>query len=108
MDVRDVGVLVALSKVVDRPAAAAGDVLTYTIGYAVTGTNPATDLVIADPIPLGTAYVAGSLRWNGTALSDGPGDAGTFEIAGNRVVFRLGDVAAGQSGTVSFQVRVGG
>lgn len=108
VDVQDVGVLVTLSKQVDRPIATTGDVLTYTITYTVTGTNPATGLVIADPIPVGTTYVAGSLRWNTTALTDAAGDAGTFDVAGNRVVFQLGDLAPGQTGTVSFQVRIDG
>lgn len=108
VDVQDVGVLVTLSKQVDLPVATTGDVLTYTITYSVTGITPATNLVITDPIPVGATYVAGSLRWNGAPLTDGAGDAGTFDIAGNRVLFQLGDVAPGQTGTVSFQVRISG
>lgn len=108
VDVQDVGVLVTLAKQVDRPIATSGDVLTYTITYTVTGIAPATNLVITDPIPAGAAYVPGSMRWNGAPLTDGAGDAGTFDSAGNRVLFQLGDVLPGQTGTVTFQVRISG
>ena len=49
----------------------------------------------------------GTLRWNGTPLTDGPGDdAGVFAPAGNGVLgVDLGSVAGGATGTVTFQVQ---
>jgi uncharacterized repeat protein (TIGR01451 family) len=107
LQIPDAGVLVTLAKLVDRTTATTGDVLTYTLTYDVTGTNPATNLLVTDPIPLGATYVAGSLTWGGTALTDAAGDdAAWFDPAGNRVVFALGDLPSGQHGTLALQVRI--
>ena len=108
LEIRDVGIVVSLNKLVDRTSATIGDILTYTITYSASGTNTATNFEIKDLIPIGTSYVPGTLRWNGTSLTDAAGDdAGDFDVAGNRVVFRIGTIQGGDSGTVTFQVRVG-
>ena len=108
LEIRDVGIVVSLNKLVDRPTATIGDILTYTITSSVSGTNTATNFEIKDLIPIGTSYVPGTLRWNGTSLTDAAGDdAGVFDVGGNRVVFRIGTIQGGDSGTVTFQVRVG-
>ncbi len=107
LQVPDAGVLVTLAKLVDRTTATTGDVLSYTLTCDVSGTNPATSLVVSDPIPPGATYIAGSLTWGGTALTDAVGDdAAWFDPAGNRVVFALGDLPSGQRGTLAFQVRI--
>src|SRR6266568_3686594 len=73
---------------------------------------PGTAVVFAhtltDTIPAGASYVAGSMRWNGTPLTDATGDdAGSFVAAGNGVVVvTVGAVAGGTGGTVTFQARV--
>ena len=108
LEIRDVGIVVSLNKLVDRTTATIGDILTYTITYSASGTNTATNFEIKDLIPTGTSYVPGTLRWNGTPLTDAAGDdAGVFDVGGNRVVFRIGTIQGGDSGTVTFQVRVG-
>ncbi len=108
LEIRDVGIVVSLNKLVDRTTATIGDILTYTITYSASGTNTATNFEIKDLIPIGTSYVPGTLRWNGTSLTDAAGDdAGVFDVGGNRVVFRIGTIQGGDSGTVTFQVRVG-
>ena len=92
----------------DRASATPGDVLTYSIDYRAIGTQTANNLRISDVIPIGSSYVAGTLRLNGTPLSDISGDdAGSYEAAANRVVVTLAAVSGGDTGTVSFQVRVG-
>jgi uncharacterized repeat protein (TIGR01451 family) len=107
LQIPDAGVLVTLTKLVDRTTATTGDVLSYTLTYDVTGTAPATTLMVSDPIPLGTTYVPGSLASDGTAQTDATGDdAAWFDVPGNRVVFTLGDVASGQHGTLALQVRI--
>lgn len=102
-----------------------GDVLTYTVPVANTGLDPAAGLVLTDPIPVGTQYVAGSLEIttgpNAGAKTDALGDdQAEFDAAGNRVVFRLGPGAdAVNGGTlptsgpdsvtgVRFKVRISG
>ena len=108
LEIRDVGIVVSLNKLVDRPSATIGDILTYTITYSASGPTTATNFEIKDLIPIGTSYVPGTLRWNGTSLTDVAGDdAGVFDVGGNRVVFRIGTIQGGDSGTVTFQVRVG-
>ncbi len=108
LEIRQVGIVVSLNKLVDRTSATIGDILTYTISYSASGTNTATNFEIKDLIPTGTSYVPGTLRWNGTLLTDIAGDdAGVFDVGGNRVVFRIGNIQGGDSGTVTFQVRVG-
>ncbi len=65
--------------------------LTYTINYANTGSIAATNVVIKDPIPAGTSFVS--------ATSGGAPSAGN-------VVWNIGTVNAGASGSVSFTVTV--
>jgi uncharacterized repeat protein (TIGR01451 family) len=107
LNVRAAGITISLNKSVDRPSAAVGDLLTYTVIYTSTGTGSATGFEITDAIPVGGSYVPGTMRLNSVSLTDRDGDdAGFFDVAGNRVVFRVGTVSAGQSGIVTFQVRV--
>jgi OmpA-OmpF porin, OOP family len=51
-----------------------GDVLQYQITILNTGTTPATNVVVEDPIPEHTAYVPGSITINGRPMSDAVGD----------------------------------
>ncbi len=107
LTVRDAGISIALNKSADRPSAAVGDLLTYSITYTASGYGSATEFEITDPIPVGASYVPGTMRLNGVSVTDPDGDdAGFFDVAGPRVIFRVGTIAAGQSGTVTFQVRV--
>ncbi len=107
--IRDAGIVVSLEKHVDRATATAGDLLTYTIEYRATGPNRATDFAITDVIPDGTTYVPGTLLVNGASVTDAPGDdLGTFEVEYDRVVFRIDAIQGGDTGAVSFQVRVEG
>jgi len=101
-------VTIGLTKQVDRPTAVAADVLTYTLAYAASGSGTDSSVTLADTVPAGASYVAGSMRWNGTPLTDATGDdAGSFVAAGNGVVVvTVGAVAGGTGGTVTFQARV--
>ena len=66
--------------------------LTYTISYANTGTTAAGNVVIRDPLPVGTTFVSAT-------------GGGTLN-AGN-VVFNIGSLAAGSATqTVSFTINV--
>ena len=108
LDVPVTPVTLALTKQVDRATAVAGDVLSYTIAYAASGSGTTTSGQLADTIPAGTTYVPGTLRWNGAPLTDATGDdAGAIVPAGSGVVVvDLGGVAAGALGAVTFQVAV--
>ncbi len=92
--------------------------ITVTLSYTNSGTATATNLQFTDALPAGMTYVAGSGRWSvsgTTALtdaSDGVEQAGTFppgidfRSAAGTVTAIIPSVAAGVSGTVTFQVNV--
>lgn len=82
-----------------------GAVITYTIIATVSGAGALNNLVINDPLPVGTAYVASSMTLEGAALSDAAdADAGNFN--GTRVSVSLGNVSAGQTRTITFQATI--
>ncbi|HEX8388549.1 MAG TPA: hypothetical protein VF636_05995 [Sphingomonas sp.] len=80
-----------------------GATVTYSLRATVNGTGTISNIRVADTIPAGTSYRAGTLRLDGQPLSDAvDGDAGNVSASGLAVA--LGDVAAGASRTVDFQV----
>jgi len=108
LQIRSVGILVALTKSVDRSSAALGDILTYTVSYVATGASTATNFRLLDPIPFGATYLPGTIRLNGTPLTDAAADdAGSFEALNNRVVIVLATITGGDTGSLTFQARVG-
>lgn len=82
-----------------------GSVITYTLTATVSGTGALNNLAINDPIPASSQYVAGSITLAGAPLTDAADtDQGNFN--GSRVSVAFGNVAAGQSRTITFRVRV--
>ena len=104
-----------------------GDVLRYTVAYANSGSDGATQFTAEDAIPVGTTYVPGSLRITaGPNAPASPTDAigddlAEYLPAPQSVRFRLGQganqttggllTAAGgpaSSATITFEVAVNG
>lgn len=79
--------------------------ITYSIVANVTGTGTVVGLAVADAIPTGTTYRPGSLTLEGAALTDGA-DADAGQASSSGVAVQLGDLAAGSTRTVTFQVRI--
>ncbi len=82
-----------------------GDEVMYSISVSNTGNDGASDLVIADPLPVGVTYVPNSIVVvsgpNAGAKSDAAGDD-QAEFDGSQIVFRAGVGAdAGNGGTLS-------
>ncbi|MCL2595824.1 MAG: NEW3 domain-containing protein, partial [Promicromonosporaceae bacterium] len=84
-----------------------GDILQYTLNYANTGQDPATNVVSTDVLPPGVTYVPGSLALvdfatgTVTPLTDAAGDDQGEYIAATRTIqVRLGAGANGTSGGV--------
>lgn len=76
--------------------AVSGDIVTYTILVTNNGLSPVNNVVLIDPIPAGSTFVAGSVTINGTpALTANPAIGVT-----------IGTIAVGASATVTFQVQV--
>lgn len=82
-----------------------GATVTYTIESRFDGTGVVRVARVADPIPPGTAYVPGSLRLDGTALTDAA-DADTGDFDGSAIHVALGDVPAPVTRTIQFQVTI--
>lgn len=56
-----------VEKVVDKAFAIKGDILHYVTTVGNMGDLDNTDIVFKDPIPVGTTFVAGSVKINGTS-----------------------------------------
>lgn len=70
-----------------------GDVLTYTVSYANPGKDPVT-VTITDRLPKGLTYVDGSAS-----------DGGSFDKDENKLTWKINDVKADATGTVTFEAR---
>jgi uncharacterized repeat protein (TIGR01451 family) len=82
-----------------------GAIITYSIAANVTGSGSLANLVITDPIPVGTAYEVGTITLQAAALTDATDtDAGNYN--GSRISVAAGTVPAGQSRTVTFKVKI--
>ena len=111
--VNDLAVSIVKSAVVSDlgggSTPAPGSTITYSLVVTVAGTGSVANLVITDPLPPFTSYVAGSLALDGTPLSDGvDGDAGDFSgTTANQVTVALGSAAGGSaSRTIRFAVTI--
>ncbi len=67
--------------------------LTYTIGWGVTGNEPADGIVIKDTIPFGTMFVSAD-------------NGGAYDNATKTVTWNLGNKVPGDTGTVTLVVKV--
>jgi uncharacterized repeat protein (TIGR01451 family) len=87
--------IVTLTKRASANAVTVGDTLSYTIDVANDG-NAAALVTIDDPLPAGTVFVPNSVVVDGTPLAGANPESG----------FSIGEVAAGDTSTVSFSVIV--
>lgn len=88
-----------------QTSAMPGAFITYTLAVTVSGSGSIANLRLADSIPAGTSYRAGTLTLDGGPLTDAAdADAGTY--TGSGISVSLGNVAAGASHNVTFQVRI--
>lgn len=79
-----------------------GAVITYSIVATISGAGTLNNVVITDPIPVGTLYQANSIVHEATPLTDAAdADAGNFN--GTRISVAAGNVPAGQTRTVTFR-----
>lgn len=82
-----------------------GATISYTLTATVSGSGTLNNLRISDAVPAGTTYQAGSLRLDGSPLTDAP-DADAGELAAGSIAVRLGNVAAGSARSVTFNVKI--
>jgi hypothetical protein len=82
-----------------------GAIVTYSLVATVSGSGSLNNLVISDPIPVGSQYRAGSMTLESAALTDAADvDAGNYD--GTRISVATGNVPAGQTRTVTFKVLI--
>lgn len=77
-----------------------GAEITYTLTARISGVGSAQGAVVTDPVPGGTDYVPGSLTLDGSAIAD----SGNLDASG--IAVPLGDLASGQSRTITFKVTI--
>jgi uncharacterized repeat protein (TIGR01451 family) len=102
-----------LLKSVDRPTAAPGTSLLYTIAYTSAGTTDAYGVVVVDPVPAQTLYVSGSTAASapGTLVEWSHDGGVTFNASETAPVthvrFRLpAALAPGATGNVSYRASI--
>lgn len=87
---------ITVVKSVDKAYAVRGDILHYTTVITNTGSLLKSNIVFTDPIPVGTTFVSGSVKINGTP----------YPAYNPQTGFALADLASGESVTVEFDVEV--
>ena len=98
---------VTVNKTVDLTEAAEGELLTYSIAVRVDGSGQRDRILLTDTIPVGATYEPGTLRLDGTPLTDIEGDdAGRMDAARRLIEVDLTDIEDGRAVTVLFQVRI--
>ncbi|MBN1212689.1 MAG: PKD domain-containing protein, partial [candidate division Zixibacteria bacterium] len=91
-----------ISKLVDKPFAEAGEVLTYFVALINTGDETVYNVEISDTIPDTTVFVTGSAQ-------DDPvygGDAVVYHGFNNDIYWTVDSIVIGQSLMMQFQVTV--
>jgi uncharacterized repeat protein (TIGR01451 family) len=81
-----------------------GTTLTYTVQVTNNGASDASNVVLTDPVPANTTYVANSITRDAIPLTDLPdGDSGTSD--GTTVTVDIGTLSGGGgTTTITFQV----
>ena len=86
-----------------------GATLRYMITATITGSGTAKNVVISDPLPMNTEYIANTLRLNDTALTDAADtDAGDVGVTTpNAVTVKLGNLTSASSAQkIIFDVKI--
>jgi len=92
-------------KTVENPPVggfAAGDVIDYKIAFVNTNTTKPSTITVTDIIPSGTAYVNGTAK----AYDSSNTEIGTGILAAGKLTWEIQNVAAQDSGYVTFSVKV--
>jgi len=129
---KEVTVVKSGQKVTKKVAASKinpDDVIFYTLNYINSGDEAATNVVLDDPIPMGTVYLPGSAFGDGAEITFSIDSGKSFkkpsllvyELKGangakekrtaspeeyTHIRWIIGKIEAGTKGTVGFQVRI--
>lgn len=84
-----------------------GTQFTYVIALQNSGDTPARNVVLDDPLPVGTEYAPASLMLNDRAVSDAP-DADEGSIQNGHIKFLFPRINPGEVFRVTFRARITG
>jgi uncharacterized repeat protein (TIGR01451 family) len=107
---------IAVTKAMSATTGNRGDTLTVTLTYTNTGNVAAKNVAIVDNLGSTTTQFAyytgsggtGSGQWSGVSFADTAPPSGlTWTTTSNVITATVAAVAPGQTGTISFQVKVG-
>lgn len=90
-----------LRKTGDKAVAELGDSVRYSITVSVAAGASARHVTVADRLPAGFTYIAGTAFVNGQRVAEPAG------APGPQLAFEVGGVPAGGSVTLQYRVRVG-
>lgn len=93
----------AINKLVDQVrthTASPGETVTYSIAFKNYGGSPATNVTIVDDVPAGITALPS------TVAIDGIGAASSASLSGQRLTVKVGTLATGAAGTLSFDAVV--
>ena len=95
-----------LQKTVNQTSAEVGDLVSYVLTVTNVGNTALPQLAIKDQLPPGFRYLPGSARVGGVRAADPTGGIGP-NLVFNLPLSVSAPLAAGQSQTLSYQVRIG-
>lgn len=93
-----------ISKSADRPRAEIGDAVAYRLEIHNPTAAPVADLMVRDRLPQSFHYVPGTGRVTRGSAAEQPIEP---EIAGDEIVFRIGEIGPGATARVLYRARVG-
>lgn len=93
-------VLPTILKAVDKPTAAIGETLSYTVTITNVGLSAMTNIPFTDIIPAGATYIANTFQVNSSAV--------TPTITANTLTYTIPTIAALGVAVITFQVTVVG
>ncbi|HTW83248.1 MAG TPA: hypothetical protein VMD91_04150 [Candidatus Sulfotelmatobacter sp.] len=76
-----------------------GQTVTFTMVVTNSGSAPASNVVLTDPVPGGVTPIAGTVTLNGASIR-------SASVVGQIVSAPIGTIAVGASATVTFQAKV--
>ncbi len=93
-----------ITKVADQQRAEIGDVITYRIEVRNPTSSTVRDVSVKDDLPESFFYVPGTARAN---VGSAPEQKLEPEASGEKLIFRLGELAPGASARIIYRVRIG-
>jgi len=82
-----------------------GSVLTYRITVTLSGTGSVNNLIITDPLPAETVYVAGSMLVNGATRTDAV-DADNAHFSANTITVNFGNTVSPIVHVIDFRATI--